>query len=103
MKTLTFNKHPGPNRVFYYRLSRARRRVENSAHLYALSGTFDSQTANCFVSGAWQNEGMPARTSYPLQRPIARNPDRIAKEIREPFSDYFMSQEGEVVWQYQNI
>uniref|UniRef100_A0A023F1D4 Putative nuclease harbi1-like protein n=1 Tax=Triatoma infestans TaxID=30076 RepID=A0A023F1D4_TRIIF len=146
LKPFPYKNQPGFNRVFNYRLSRARRVVENafglisakfrvlrkpielppekvksivlaicalhnfllskpsSANLYAPLGTFDSEIAGSHIHGSWRNEGHPDATLYSLKTTyMNKNHTKTAKNIREQFQNYFVSQHGEIPWQYKNI
>lgn len=146
LKPFPFTNQPAPNRIFNYRLSRARRVVENafglisarfrilrrpmevapetvkqivlcicalhnyllstshSVRFYASPGTFDTEDAEIYKAGSWREDGLPNTTMHSLQRVLStKNSSRIAKDTREQFKRYFMTQHGEVSWQYKYI
>ena len=138
MKPYPFRGQDVPNRVFNYRLSRARRIVENvfgiianrfrvltkpielgpekatcivsavcalhnflmsRSRLYAPAGSFDTDQQ----AGEWRTVGMPQCNLVELQHGAAHNFSNNAKNVRDEFTEYFVSRHGEVHWQYKNI
>lgn len=148
MKPNIMKPYPGQQlnasqRVFNYRLSRARRVVENAfgilssrfrvlrrpihldamktksvtlaccaLHNYLMTKATATYAPNPLVDrygsdgtlipGEWRNE--PMRESCELMEEIAtKYVPESAKQIREEFENYFMSNIGELPWQFQKI
>lgn len=133
-------------RIFNYRLSRARRIVENafgilsnrfrifmtpialspdkvevivmaccslhnylrgqsnSHSVYTPQGSIDSEDpdTHALLPGSWRSESDP-QGLRPISKQGSNMHSRAAKEMRDYLSDYFMSPDGEVPWQYNMI
>lgn len=128
MKPFSFRGQDIGQRVFNYRLSRARRMVESVFGMMAvkfrlLRSTIELSEENvkcCILaicalhnfliisdqsaytqSVGLQNDG---NTDFDQNIPNQeRNASNEAKNVREKLKDYFMSEAGEVAWQYEMI
>ncbi|KAL3971396.1 KRAB domain-containing zinc finger protein [Sarotherodon galilaeus] len=125
MKPYPFRNLNTDQRIYNYRLSRARRVVENAfgilvnrfnkvvtiifaclclhnylrdhrSDAYVPPGYVDTEDANHqLVEGAWRREGELQSVSVAL----ARNPSVEAKKQRDVLCEYFVSPAGSVSWQ----
>lgn len=76
------------------------RRNKESRKIYTPPGTFDCEVDSVVVDGNWIQQGSDEITSL---RPIANIPRRAtrnAKEVRDEFAAYFLSN-GRLSWQDQ--
>lgn len=143
MKPFSFQNQNALERTYNYRLSRARRNVENvfglisarfrvlrrtvelspekvilitsaicalhnflmtkSARVYTPPGTFDIEIDGQISPAAWRSETNNSQYFQPLNSSQSRHYSNDAKIIRNEFKEYFMSQQGEVPWQYKYI
>lgn len=142
MKPFPHSNQSGLNRVYNYRLSRARRVVKNAFGIMAnrfrilrttimlqpqhmrkmvsatcvLHNFLLRQSASYYldisdrqapdhsaIDGSWREEGMPQNSLLPLPSPVGHNYTGSAKDVREELKTYFVSDEGEVDWQYKFI
>ncbi|XP_061716959.1 uncharacterized protein LOC133524824 [Cydia pomonella] len=116
-----------PNKIFNYRLSRARRTVENAfgilrARFRVFQGPLQVQPYmadkivlaacclhNVLTRDTQENEEILTdeidcnSTCFGNIRPTYRNPSQEAVQVREAYKNYFMSAEGQVPWQIQAI
>lgn len=78
--------------------------LERKSRMYAPRGTFDTETSNgTLVFGNWRQEQNENANIFPLEPSMHRNYALTSKQIREEFTEYFMSERGEVAWQYKYI
>lgn len=144
MKPYPFRNQHGVIRIFNYRLSRARRLVENafallanvfrvfrkpilldasktetiilasctlhnyllkrkrSNKIYAPQGTFDFEDDDgTLQQGSWRTESMPSGNFLNISRQGSNFYAESAADVREEFKNYFISETGEVPWQYR--
>lgn len=114
-----------PNKIFNYRLSRARRVVENAFGILAarwrcFRGHLEIQPefvdkivlASCCLHNMLcaDNAFEPDIESLQLPEaallhldPLRRNSTRDAFQVREKFRDYFNSDAGSVIWQVERV
>lgn len=132
IKPFPFRNQPAPNRVYNYRLSRARRMVESVFGIIAskfrtlrrpielnpkktkyvtmaacaLHNFIISRTESThqrYIENTNDSESLPEHNLIDLERGLNNNSGNVAQQIREAFKDYFISPEGEVPWRYQHI
>ena len=65
---------------------------------YIPAGCFDIN--GTVITGSWRNDPQPRETLLPL-RHMPRKSLENAKAIRDEFSEYVMSDVGQVPWQLQ--
>ena len=72
-------------------------RREGRAH-YIGPGSVDQEMADgSVVQGDWRQDVLELDS---VERDRQRNPTHYAKKVRNRLSDYFLTEEGEVPWQY---
>lgn len=125
MKPYGFRNQPGPNRIFNYRLSRARNTVEDVfGHVASRFRVLRTpimlspiKTRNVFAAICILHNFLIERNPnyllhqdnnslhslLPLQSAQQNNPPVKAKSVRDQFRNYFVSPEGEISWQYTKI
>lgn len=77
------------------------RRNPESKDNYNPPGSFDMEdldSGTIITPGSWRKDTEPHQSLLPLRR-VARKPLQEAKEIRDEFSEYFISDIGQVPWQ----
>lgn len=74
-----------------------------SANVYTPEGTFDRENLETgeMIHGSWRNEELAAESFLPLSQQGSNNYSKNAKEVREEYREYFVSNLGEVPWQYR--
>lgn len=74
-----------------------------STSVYAPDGAFDRehQATGELIPGNWRQENTPSHTLLPMTHQGSNNYSADAKEIREEYRDFFVSPQGEVLWQYK--
>lgn len=115
-----------PNKIFNYRLSRARRTVENAfgilrARFRVFQGPLQVQPYmadkivlaacclhNLLTRDTQENEEILTEetdcgSTFRNIGPTHRNPSQEAVQVREAYKNYFVSLEGQVPWQIQAI
>lgn len=73
---------------------------KSSSQLYTSLGCFDdteNQITHCTIDGSWRRDVSMANL-LPL-RHVGRRPPGDAKDIREEFAHYFLTDIGMVPWQ----
>ncbi len=79
------------------------RRSRTSHGTYTPQGAFDTYTEadgqmQC-IPGSWRDDPEPSTSFLPC-RSIARKSCNTAKDVRNEFANFFLSDAGEVPWQY---
>lgn len=76
-----------------------RRNVE-AKDAYTPPGSFDMEGlyTGTVIPGHWRNDRKSIQSLLPLKN-VARESPQDAKEVRDEFSDYFISEIGQVSWQ----
>lgn len=76
------------------------RRNSQSRNLYSPSGTFDSEDKDTgdVIPGSWRGDTGSDSTFVPIKTKPC-NFSKEAQNIREEYTEYFMTPEGEVPWQ----
>lgn len=75
------------------------RNSETSRHLYSPQGSFDIDTQEgSTIPGSWRSV-IESDTGMTPVKNIPRRNTQEAKDIRDEFMEYFMSDEGRVPWQ----
>ena len=78
--------------------------IQNSLQVYAPPGTVDRENENGSVaSGFWRDEFNPVGTLFNISQQSSNRHSMSAREIQREFAEYFLSQRGEVSWQYQLV
>lgn len=74
------------------------RRSKTSSSRYTPPGTFDvEEEGNIIAPGSWREDNDNMSSLLPLNK-VPRKPSMEAKNIRNDFADYFISN-GKVIWQ----
>lgn len=69
--------------------------------LYTPFGSLDHETSDCqILPSTWRQEGMPTSSLLSLNRNGPNNFSATAKDVRKEFMNYFVSVDGELLWQY---
>lgn len=73
------------------------RKSKTSSSNYCPQGTFDSEKDGEIIPGSWRQNHNNEASFIPIRRMPRRSPSD-AKEVRELFTEYFMTN-GAVPWQ----
>lgn len=110
-----------PKNVFNYRLSRARRLIEctfgiltskwrifHTTIQLSLENAEPAMQACCVLHNVIrEKEGITVEEEDEIDLPSVRftglRPNNSVVTMRDTFANYFMSPEGEVLWQYQHV
>jgi len=71
-----------------------------SKNTYVAPTTLDKELNGDIVSGSWRNDSGDLSSLHPIKN-VPRRSTELAKEIRDDFSDYFITN-GAISWQFKH-